>query len=121
MNLACEGGRALEFLQFGAMREPYSKSACGILEEACGAVVLFEKRAGGLRSVAVIALKAVLPEPDNTPAWTAVANVLMPHQLALGSREPVWTELLKFGAYKKQANRTRSRARSLKRAAVPTL
>ena len=80
------------------------------MPEGSGAVVLYEKRADGLRSVAVIALKAVSPEPDNTPAWTAVANVLMPHQLAMGSREPVWTELLKFGAYKKPANGTRRSA-----------
>jgi hypothetical protein len=86
---------------------PFRKRGRAPMPDGSGAVVLFEKRAGGLRSVAVIALKAVLPEPDNTPAWTAVANVLMPHQLALGFREPVWTELLKFGAYKKQANRTR--------------
>ena len=70
-------------------REPMPDGGC--------AVVLFEKRNRVLRSVAVIPLKSI------QPGWTTVENLLMPYQLAMGFQQPVWTDLLRFRAYKKSA------------------
>jgi hypothetical protein len=71
------------------------------MPDGSGAVMLLSKTDGKLRSVAVIPLKAVSTEPGGTPIWTTIANVVMPHQLALGYEQPAWKDLLKYQAYRK--------------------
>lgn len=71
------------------------------MPEGSGAVVLYGKIGNELRSVAAIPLKVVSQEPGQTPGWGTIENVLMPYQLVLGDHSPIWTDLLKFVAYKR--------------------
>lgn len=83
------------------LKQPNGKGNPLAMPDGSGAVVLYEKKGTQFRSVAVIAVKAVLPEASQTPGWITVENVLMPHQLTFGERQPVWMELLRFGAYQR--------------------
>ncbi len=86
------------------------------LPEGSGAIVLYGKTAGGLKTVEVTAVPSVSVEPGKNLLWTKLENVLMPNQLSFEQSQDAWSDLLRFRAHGKQLA---SRQSGISRSAAP--